>query len=147
MKPNAEHPRAIDARSNRRRTTALGFPIKAKTLSTKATRGGGPPYQLFGPWVLYRWGDALKWAQARRTTPVDRLRKAMRRLRATPRQPSKQGGHTQRHGIASVADITTAPAWAALPLRAPRQRGKLPCGTEHCLKLSLSSSCAKASRS
>ena len=43
--------------------------ILLETLSTKASRGGGPPYQLFGPRVLYRWGDALKWAQARLSTP------------------------------------------------------------------------------
>jgi hypothetical protein len=49
--------------------TACGFPVKPRTLSTKATRGGGPPYLLFGPRVLYRWGDALKWAQARLSAP------------------------------------------------------------------------------
>jgi hypothetical protein len=45
--------------------TQAGFPIKAKTLATKATRGGGPPYHKFGPRVLYRWGDALTWAEKR----------------------------------------------------------------------------------
>jgi hypothetical protein len=49
--------------------TAAGFPIKAKTLATKATRGGGPPYRLFGPRAVYRWGDALAWAQKRLTDP------------------------------------------------------------------------------
>jgi hypothetical protein len=49
--------------------TAAGFPIKEKTLTTKASRGGGPPYQLFGRTVLYRWGDLLKWAQSRLSTP------------------------------------------------------------------------------
>ena len=49
--------------------TAFGFPVKAKTLSTKANRGGGPPYRLFGPRVLYRWGEALGWAQERVTSP------------------------------------------------------------------------------
>ena len=49
--------------------TACGFPVKPRTLSTKATRGGGPPYLLFGPRVLYRWGDALEWAQARLSAP------------------------------------------------------------------------------
>jgi hypothetical protein len=49
--------------------TAAGFPLRAKTLATKASRGGGPPYRLFGPRVLYRWGDALAWAQARLTSP------------------------------------------------------------------------------
>jgi hypothetical protein len=48
---------------------AAGFPVKSKTLATKASRGGGPPYRLFGPRVLYRWEDALKWAQARLSAP------------------------------------------------------------------------------
>jgi hypothetical protein len=49
--------------------TAAGLPVKSKTLATKATRGGGPPYQLFGRWPLYRWGDALAWAEARLSPP------------------------------------------------------------------------------
>jgi hypothetical protein len=49
--------------------TQAGFPIRAKTLATMATRGGGPPYRLFGPRALYRWGDALEWAEARMTAP------------------------------------------------------------------------------
>jgi hypothetical protein len=49
--------------------TAAGFPIKAKTLATKATRGGGPPFMSFGARVLYRWGDALAWAQGRLSKP------------------------------------------------------------------------------
>lgn len=49
--------------------TASGYPVKAKTLATKATRGGGPIYKLFGSRPLYRWGDALSWAQSRCTEP------------------------------------------------------------------------------
>jgi hypothetical protein len=49
--------------------TAFGLPIKATTLATKATRGGGPPYRKFGLRALYRWGDALHWANARLTEP------------------------------------------------------------------------------
>jgi hypothetical protein len=45
--------------------TETGYPTKATTLSTKATRGGGPPYRLYSARVLYRWGDALDWAKAR----------------------------------------------------------------------------------
>jgi hypothetical protein len=45
--------------------SAAGFPIKAATLATKATRGGGPPFQRFGARPLYRWGDALEWAVSR----------------------------------------------------------------------------------
>jgi hypothetical protein len=48
---------------------AAGFPVKSKTLATKASRGGGPPYHLFGPRVLYRWEDALKWARTRLSPP------------------------------------------------------------------------------
>jgi hypothetical protein len=49
--------------------TAAGFPISDKTLATKASRGGGPPYRLFGRVPLYRWGDALAWAEGRLSAP------------------------------------------------------------------------------
>jgi hypothetical protein len=50
--------------------TAAGFPVKPKTLSTKVSRGGGPPFRHFGVRALYRWGDALAWAEARLTSPI-----------------------------------------------------------------------------
>ncbi len=50
--------------------TAAGYPVSAATLGTKATRGGGPPYRLFGRKPLYRWGDALDWAHGRLSAPV-----------------------------------------------------------------------------
>ena len=50
--------------------TAAGFPTKAKTLATKATRGGGPPYRLYSARALYRWGDALDWAKSRLTPTI-----------------------------------------------------------------------------
>ena len=49
--------------------TAAGFPLRPKTLATKATRGGGPPYRRFGSRPIYRWGDALDWAQSRLSEP------------------------------------------------------------------------------
>jgi hypothetical protein len=49
--------------------TGCGFPVKPKTLATKATRGGGPPYRTFGPRVLYRWADLLAWAEGRLGAP------------------------------------------------------------------------------
>jgi hypothetical protein len=49
--------------------TESGYPIKAKTLATMATRGGGPPYRKWSKVALYRWDDALQWAQARLTDP------------------------------------------------------------------------------
>jgi hypothetical protein len=45
--------------------TEVGFPTSPATLSTKASRGGGPPYSKFGPRALYRWGAALAWAEDR----------------------------------------------------------------------------------
>ena len=49
--------------------TEAGFPTAEKTLATKAVRGGGPPYQTYGRTVLYRWGDALAWAEGRLSAP------------------------------------------------------------------------------
>jgi hypothetical protein len=66
-------PASEDALLRRKATaealTALGFPCSDKTLATKATRGGGPPFQKFGPIPLYRWGDALAWAHGKLTPP------------------------------------------------------------------------------
>ena len=50
--------------------TALGFEITKSTLSTKRCRGGGPPFSLWGRKPLYRWGNALSWAEERLTRPV-----------------------------------------------------------------------------
>jgi hypothetical protein len=66
-------PDCLDAHLTREATaaalTSAGYSIKAKTLATKATRGGGPPYRTWGSRVLYRWGDALAWAEKRLSTP------------------------------------------------------------------------------
>ena len=48
---------------------ARGLRISAATLATKSTRGGGPPYTLFCGRALYRWSDALAWAEAQLATP------------------------------------------------------------------------------
>jgi hypothetical protein len=66
-------PEKPDALLTRPQTAAAlteeGYPTSAATLATKASRGGGPPYQLFGPRVLYRWSTSLAWAQSRLSTP------------------------------------------------------------------------------
>jgi hypothetical protein len=49
--------------------TAAGFPTAEKTLATRATRGGGPPYQLFGRIPLYRWRTSLAWAESKLSPP------------------------------------------------------------------------------
>jgi hypothetical protein len=67
-------PNDPDARLTRDATAAAlteaGFPVKTATLATKATRGGGPPFQRFGARPLYRWADALQWAQSRLSPPM-----------------------------------------------------------------------------
>ena len=49
--------------------TEAGYPVSSATLQTKAVRGGGPAYRTFGRAVLYRWGDALAWAEGRLSAP------------------------------------------------------------------------------
>ena len=65
-----ENPNALLTRSKTADALSeAGFPVKEATLATKATRGGGPPYQRFGSRALYRWGDALLWAKGRLSAP------------------------------------------------------------------------------
>lgn len=47
-----------------------GFPTSATTLATKVTRGGGPPYRLYGRVPLYCLADAIAWAEARLSPPL-----------------------------------------------------------------------------
>ena len=62
-----------DALLTRQQTAAAltesGFPTSPATLSTMATRGGGPPFSKFGPRAIYKWGTSLGWARARLTAP------------------------------------------------------------------------------
>jgi hypothetical protein len=43
--------------------TRAGYPTTPATLATKASRGGGPEYDVFGRTAIYVWGKALRWAQ------------------------------------------------------------------------------------
>lgn len=66
-------PKDLEALLTREETasalTETGHPTAATTLATMVTRGGGPPYCLYGQRAIYRWGDALSWAKARMTPP------------------------------------------------------------------------------
>ena len=66
-------PSGPEALLTRRQTakalTAAGFPVAEATLATKAVRGGGPSYCRFSGRALYRWGDALEWANSRLSPP------------------------------------------------------------------------------
>ena len=55
---------------------AMGFPVAKKSLETRASRGGGPPFRRFGRIPLYRWGDSLAWAHAKLAPPPIRSAKA-----------------------------------------------------------------------
>lgn len=48
---------------------AHGYPVAAGTLATKATRGGGPPFEKFGNIVLYEEEALLAWAESRLSAP------------------------------------------------------------------------------
>jgi hypothetical protein len=61
--------------------TAAGYPTKAKTLATKATRGGGPPYRTYSGRALYRWGDAHEWAQSK-LGPIVHSTSELRQIKA-----------------------------------------------------------------
>jgi hypothetical protein len=66
-------PEDPDALLGRKETAAAlteaGYRVATATLTTMASRGGGPPYQLFGPRALYRWADSLEWARGRLSAP------------------------------------------------------------------------------
>jgi hypothetical protein len=47
-----------------------GFPTSSATLASMATRGGGPPFEYYSRFPLYRWGPTLAWAMARLSQPV-----------------------------------------------------------------------------
>lgn len=67
----AQLPDGANTLLNRQQTarslTLAGYPVSPNTLSTMATRGGGPPFCKWGPRAMYVWGDALAWAKARLT--------------------------------------------------------------------------------
>ena len=107
----AHIPDALDALLTRERTaealTAAGYPVASKTLATKATRGGGPPYSLFSGRALYRWGDALNWA---------------RNLTTPPRRSTSEAD-ARRAGGRRTKDASPRPFHAAAQGAAPARRG------------------------
>jgi hypothetical protein len=76
--------------------TEAGYITASATLATKATRGGGPPYQKFGPRAMYRWGTSLQWAQRRLTDPV----------RSTSESDAVSGSTAHQAGKPRAAGVT-----------------------------------------
>jgi hypothetical protein len=54
--------------------TRAGYPVTAATLATKATRGGGPPYRVFGRRPVYRLSDLMAWAESQVREPTEKVR-------------------------------------------------------------------------
>jgi hypothetical protein len=125
-------PRDPDALLTREQTAAAlteaGFPVSKATLSTKATRGGGPPYQKFGPRPLYQWRSSLDWAKARLSPPVSSTSEAafnslgQQAVEPEVNRPTlrrEQG--TQSPQAAFSEDVTELTPAAALPCRRGRR--------------------------
>jgi hypothetical protein len=66
IKPNARLSRKNTAEA----LTEHGFPTTEATLATLASRGGGPVFQKWGQRCVYRWGDAIAWAEGRLSNPI-----------------------------------------------------------------------------
>ena len=54
--------------------SAAGFTVSQATLATIACRGGGPAFSKFGARPLYKWGDALAWAEAKLSKKISVVR-------------------------------------------------------------------------
>jgi hypothetical protein len=71
----AQEPRVLTPETKLRRAalasalTEAGFQIAPATLASMATRGNGPPYQLWGRLPIYTWGVSLDWARSRLSAP------------------------------------------------------------------------------
>jgi hypothetical protein len=82
---------------------ACGIPLSYDTLATKATRGGGPPFRIFGKSAVYQWCDVVAWVletmgEPARTTSEHRARQGM----PTPTPPTMVEG-SRRYNAARKA--------------------------------------------
>jgi hypothetical protein len=93
--------------------TEAGFPTAAKTLSTKASRGGGPPYELWCGRATYRWGKSLSWAQNRLSAPRRSTSEAdvisARTAQRQPRERRHFDMDKSANGDASLSDVISEP--------------------------------------
>jgi hypothetical protein len=48
----------------------MGLIVAVPTLTTWATRGGGPPFRKFGKKIVYDLAAAVAWAESRMTPAV-----------------------------------------------------------------------------
>jgi hypothetical protein len=69
-----------------RTLTSAGLPVSAGTLNTKASRGGGPPYQMFGRLRIYTWKNVVPWVISKLGDPAASATE--RRIRARSKNAS-----------------------------------------------------------
>ena len=70
--------------------TEEGYPTSVSALDTKASRGGGPPYEKYAKYALYAWGPALAWARNRTAAATASEHRATK-LNATCSRQSQRG--------------------------------------------------------
>jgi hypothetical protein len=106
-----------DARLTREQTAAAlsqaGYPTKPKTLATKASRGGGPPYELWCGRATYQWGKSLSWAQNRLSAPRRSTSEAdvisARTAQSQPRGRRRFNRDDSANGNESLSDVINEP--------------------------------------
>jgi hypothetical protein len=85
--------------------TDAGYQTAPNTLAKAAWSGKGPLFRKYGRITLYKWGDALSWAQERagppRRSASEAVSQAARALAPDPREPFASPSGTTRN-LASV---------------------------------------------
>jgi hypothetical protein len=69
-----------------------GIPLSADTLATKATRGGGPPFRIFGKSAVYQWADVVEWVRETMGEPACTTaeHRARQGTPPAPRKPNQE---------------------------------------------------------
>jgi hypothetical protein len=101
----------------------LGFPMENSTLATKATRGGGPPFHKFGARVLYRWSEALAWAQSRLSAPRSNTSEGDA-MGQVARAESEPPNSTETRSMRRATEIESHASDKTAPRVKPRGRGE-----------------------
>jgi hypothetical protein len=92
--------------------TAAGFKTAPSSLATMASRGGGPPYQKYGPYPLYQWGPGLAWAKSKLSPVVTTTSELdVIRLKSTVAGGSSSGAEAENAAVSTAArDAVRRPA-------------------------------------
>src|SRR5262249_46994774 len=108
--------RAIDARSNRRRTYGVRLPDQSEDALDQGIARGRSAVSIVRATCPLSLGGCVEMGAitSQHATSIDFRRRCVA-CAATPRQASKQGGHTQRRNSMTVAAIATPPSHAPPP--------------------------------